>query len=105
MFATLDPALRSKGSLALVVPGDAPASRAGRDEDKMGHRASSTSTIRFEEVRVPVANRLSTEGQGFSLAMRTLDQTRTPIGALADRDSASRSRPRRALQLDPPHLR
>ena len=49
----------------------------------MGNRASSTSTIRFEEVRVPVANRLSTEGQGFSLAMRTLDQTRTPIGALA----------------------
>ncbi len=83
VFATLDPALRSKGSLALVVPGDAPGLTRGRDEDKMGHRASSTSTIRFEEVRVPVANRLSTEGQGFSLAMRTLDQTRTPIGALA----------------------
>jgi acyl-CoA dehydrogenase len=83
VFATLDPALRSKGSVALVVPGDALGLTRGRDEDKLGHRASSTSTIRFEDVRVPVADRLGAEGQGFSLAMRTLDQTRTPIGALA----------------------
>ena len=49
----------------------------------MGHRASSTSTIRFEDVRVPVGQRLGGEHDGFSIAMRTLDQTRTPIGALA----------------------
>lgn len=83
VFGTLDPKLRSKGSIALVVPGDAPGLSRGKDEDKMGHRASSTGTVRFEEVRVPAANRLGAEGQGFSLAMRTLDQTRTPIGALA----------------------
>jgi acyl-CoA dehydrogenase len=49
----------------------------------MGHRASSTSTIRFEGVRVAAGHRLGAEGDGFGVAMRTLDQTRTPIGALA----------------------
>lgn len=83
VFATLDPSLRSKGTVAFVVPGDAPGVAKGKDEDKMGHRASSTGSVRFEEVRVPATDRLQTEGQGFSLAMRTLDQTRTPIGALA----------------------
>jgi acyl-CoA dehydrogenase len=62
-------------STAGVVP--------GKDEEKMGHRASSTSTVRFEDARVPTSNRLGAEGEGFPLAMRTLDQTRTPIGALA----------------------
>ena len=83
VFATVDPALRHKGVTAFVVPRSSNGVLPGKDEDKMGHRASSTSTIRFEEVRVPAADRLGAEGEGFSLAMRTLDQTRTPIGALA----------------------
>jgi len=83
VFATVDPSLRHKGVSAFVVPRSAPGVIPGKDEDKLGHRASSTSTIRFEDVRVPVADRLGAEGGGFSLAMRTLDQTRTPIGALA----------------------
>ncbi len=83
VFATTDPSLRAKGIVAFVVPGDAPGIVRGKDEDKMGHRASSTGTIRFEDVRVPVEQRLGGEGEGFSIAMRTLDQTRTPIGALA----------------------
>ena len=83
VFATTDPSLRAKGIVAFVVPGDAPGIVRGKDEDKMGHRASSTGTIRFEDVRVPAAQRLGGEGDGFSIAMRTLDQTRTPIGALA----------------------
>ncbi len=83
VFATTDPSLRAKGIVAFVVPGDAPGIVRGKDEDKMGHRASSTGTIRFEDVRVPAAQRLGGEGEGFSIAMRTLDQTRTPIGALA----------------------
>ena len=49
----------------------------------MGHRASATSTVSFADVRIPVADRLGAEGDGFGLAMRTLDHTRTPIGALA----------------------
>ena len=83
VFATVDPTLRHKGVSAFVVPRSAEGVQPGKDEDKMGHRASSTSTIRFEGVHVPATDRLGAEGEGFSLAMRTLDQTRTPIGALA----------------------
>ncbi len=83
VFATLDPAARHRGIAAFVVPRSAKGLTPGKDEEKMGHRASSTSTVRFDGVRVPVADRLGAEGEGFALAMRTLDQTRTPIGALA----------------------
>ena len=83
VFATSDPAARHKGITAFVVPRSAKGVVPGKDEEKMGHRASATSTVRFEGVRVPAADRLGAEGEGFSIAMRTLDQTRTPIGALA----------------------
>ncbi len=83
VFATIDPSLRHRGITAFVVPRSAAGVLPGKDEEKMGHRASSTGTVRFEEVHVPVADRLGGDGEGFSLAMRTLDQTRTPIGALA----------------------
>jgi acyl-CoA dehydrogenase len=83
VFATIDPELRHKGVVAFVVPRTTPGVTPGKDEEKMGHRASATSTVRFEGARVPLANRLGAEGEGFSVAMRTLDQTRTPIGALA----------------------
>ncbi|MCI4364911.1 MAG: acyl-CoA dehydrogenase family protein [Thermoplasmata archaeon] len=83
VFATVDPDLRYKGITAFVVPRETEGLTTGKDEEKMGHRASSTSTVRFEGVRVPVVDRLGGEGDGFSIAMRTLDQTRTPIGALA----------------------
>ncbi len=83
VFATLDPQQRHRGISAFVVPRSAKGLTPGKDEEKMGHRASSTSTVRFEGVRVPAADRLGEEGEGFSLAMRTLDMTRTPIGALA----------------------
>jgi acyl-CoA dehydrogenase len=83
VFATVDPELRHKGISAFIVPRKTPGVTPGREEEKMGHRASSTSTVRFEGARVPVDHRLGAEGEGFSVAMRTLDQTRTPIGALA----------------------
>jgi len=83
VFATVDPERRHRGITAFSVPKGTPGVLPGKDEDKMGHRASSTSTVRFEGVRVPVDDRIGAEGEGFSLAMRTLDHTRTPIGALA----------------------
>jgi acyl-CoA dehydrogenase len=83
VFATIDPAARHRGVTAFVVPRSAKGVVVGKDEEKMGHRASATSTVRFEGVHVPASDRLLGEGEGFSLAMRTLDQTRTPIGALA----------------------
>jgi acyl-CoA dehydrogenase len=83
VFATTDPSLKHKGISAFVVPRDSSGLSPGKEEDKMGHRASATSTVRFEGVSVPAANRLGAEGDGFPIAMRTLDQTRTPIGAIA----------------------
>ena len=83
VFATTDPALRHRGVCAFVVPRSTEGVVVGKDEEKMGHRASSTGSVHFERVRVPASDRLLAEGEGFSLAMRTLDQTRTPIGALA----------------------
>jgi len=83
VFASTDPSLRHKGVSAFFVARGTEGVLPGKDEEKMGHRASSTGTVRFEEVRVPVSHRLGAEGEGFTLAMRTLDQTRTPIGALA----------------------
>jgi acyl-CoA dehydrogenase len=83
VFTTVDPELRHKGITAFYVPRATEGVVPGKDEEKMGHRASSTSTVRFDGARVPVANRLGAEGDGFGIAMRTLDQTRTPIGALA----------------------
>jgi acyl-CoA dehydrogenase len=83
VFATVDPEMRHRGITAFVVPRSAEGVVPGKDEEKMGHRASSTSTVHFEKVRIPVSDRLGADGEGFSIAMRTLDQTRTPIGALA----------------------
>jgi len=83
VFATLDPSLRHKGISAFVVPRSTEGVVPGKEEEKMGHRASSTSSVRFDHARVSVEHRLGAEGEGFSIAMRTLDQTRTPIGALA----------------------
>jgi acyl-CoA dehydrogenase len=83
VFASSDPELRHRGINAFVVPRETKGVEPGQEEEKMGHRASSTSTVRFEGARVPESNRLGADGDGFSIAMRTLDQTRTPIGALA----------------------
>ena len=83
VFATLDRSSRHKGICAFVVPTDAPGVEPGKKEDKMGQRASDTRVIHFENVRVPERDRLGEEGQGFRIAMQTLDRTRPPIGALA----------------------
>jgi acyl-CoA dehydrogenase len=83
VFATLDRSSRHKGICAFVVPSDTPGITRGKKEDKMGQRASDTRVIHFDNVRVPLAQRLGQEGEGFKIAMRTLDRTRPPIGALA----------------------
>jgi acyl-CoA dehydrogenase len=83
VFATLDRTSRHKGIVAFVVPSDTPGISQGKKEDKMGQRASDTRVIHFDNVRVPTSQRLGQEGEGFKIAMRTLDRTRPPIGALA----------------------
>ena len=83
VFATLDPGSRHKGICAFVVEADSPGISLGKKEDKMGQRASDTRVVQFDDVRVPADQRLGQEGEGFLVAMKTLDRTRPPIGALA----------------------
>ena len=83
VFATLDRSTRHAGICAFVLARDTPGLTPGKKEDKMGQRASDTCVIHFDNVRVPASQRLGAEGQGFKIAMATLDRTRPLIGALA----------------------
>ena len=68
-----------KGISALLIPADAEGISYGKKEDKMGWNAQPTRMIIFDNVRVPVANRLGEEGQGFAIAMEGLDGGRINI--------------------------
>lgn len=83
VFATLDRSSRHVGICAFVLSRDTPGLTPGKKEDKMGQRASDTCVIHFDNVRVPASQRLGEEGEGFKIAMATLDRTRPLIGALA----------------------
>ncbi len=80
VFATVDKGRRHKGITCFVVEGKAPGISVGKHENKMGQRASNTVSLTFEDVRVPAANRIGEEGQGFVIAMETLDNSR-PVTA------------------------
>ncbi|MEZ7980278.1 MAG: acyl-CoA dehydrogenase family protein [Myxococcota bacterium] len=83
VFATLDRSSRHKGMCAFVIPKGTPGLTPGRKEDKMGQRASNTTLVHFDNVRVPATQRLGEEGQGFKIAMATLDRARPQVAALA----------------------
>ena len=83
VFATSDPTKRHRGIAAFIVDRDSPGLRVGKHEDKLGQRASDTAAVHFEDVKVPKANLLAVEGEGFKLAMETFNQTRPDIGAMA----------------------
>jgi len=68
------------GVSAFAVPADTPGIGYGRKEEKMGWNSQSTRPITFEGVRVPTANRLGEEGEGFKIAMKGLDGGRINIG-------------------------
>ena len=75
-FASTDRSKGAKGLTAFVVPMDAPGVTIEKHLDKMGQRATDTSAVAFQDVVVPAANRLGAEGEGFKIAMQTLDFTR-----------------------------
>lgn len=81
VFATVDKALKSKGMICLVIPANSPGVSLGKAENKMGQRASDTRAITFENVKVPKKNLIGKVGDGFKIALRTLDRTRPPIAA------------------------
>lgn len=84
VFALTDPAAGGrKGMSAFIVETDTPGFAAPRVEHKMGIRGSPTAELTFDDVRVPAANRLGEEGEGFKIAMATLDRSRLSIAAQA----------------------
>ena len=83
VFASTDRSKGHKGLSAFVVPRSLPGVSVGKKEDKMGQRASDTADVLFEDVKVPAENLLGKEGEGFKIAMITLDYTRPSIAAFA----------------------
>ncbi len=83
IFANVDKSMGLKGLTAFIVAGNNPGIQSGKKEDKMGDRASHIADVIFEELRVPVEDRLGHEGDGFNIAMSTLDHTRPAIGSAA----------------------
>jgi acyl-CoA dehydrogenase len=81
VFANSAPERGPRGISAFIVPRETPGISIGKEEDKMGHRASNTTELFFEDVKIPEENLLSKEGMGFLIAMRTLDKTRASVGA------------------------
>ncbi len=72
-----------KGMSAFIVETDTPGFAAPRVEHKMGIRGSPTAELTFDDVRVPAANLIGKEGDGFKIAMETLDRSRLSIAAQA----------------------
>jgi alkylation response protein AidB-like acyl-CoA dehydrogenase len=70
-----------KGITAMAIPANLPGISYGKNEAKLGWNSQPTRAITFDNVRVPVANRLGEEGQGFMIAMRGLDGGRINIAA------------------------
>ena len=79
--AKTDEGLRHKGISAFLVEKNTPGLMVGREEEKMGLRASDTTDLIFEDCRVPEENRLGREGDGFKIAMTALDGGRIGIAA------------------------
>ncbi|WP_137936316.1 acyl-CoA dehydrogenase family protein [Chitinivorax sp. B] len=70
----------AKGISAFAVPADLPGISYGKKERKMGWNSQPTRVINFDNVQVPIANRLGSEGEGFRIAMKGIDGGRINIG-------------------------
>ena len=81
LFANADPSKGYKGITGFVVERDFPGFSVGKKEDKLGIRASSTCELILDDVRVPCTNVVGEVGQGYKVAIETLDEGRIGIGA------------------------
>jgi alkylation response protein AidB-like acyl-CoA dehydrogenase len=83
VFAKTDPSAGHSGISAFVVEADAPGFEVARLEPKMGISGSTTGELAFDDCRIPAANLLGAEGDGFKIAMRILDRSRPGVAAQA----------------------
>ncbi len=83
VFAVTDPDAGKRGISAFIVATDSPGYQVARVEDKLGQHASDTCQIVFDNVRVPVANRLGAEGEGYKIALANLEGGRIGIASQA----------------------
>jgi acyl-CoA dehydrogenase len=83
VLAYTDPAQKHRGMSAFIVPRDAAGIEVGKKEKNLGQRCSDTRAVTFNEVKVPAANRLGQEGDGFRIAMAAFDHTRPMVSAAA----------------------
>jgi acyl-CoA dehydrogenase len=83
VFATADKAKKHKGICCIVVPKSTPGVAVGQHENKMGQRCSDTCRVTFDNVRVPKDHMIGAVGEGFKIAMQTLDASRPMTAAIA----------------------
>jgi alkylation response protein AidB-like acyl-CoA dehydrogenase len=83
IFAVTEQGKGTRGISAFVVEGDRPGFRLGKIENKMGIRGSQTGELVLEDCEIPAENLLGKEGDGFKIALATLDRTRPGIAAQA----------------------
>lgn len=83
VYCTTDTELRHKGISAVIVPADLEGIEIGKKEEKMGQRCSDTRGIRFENVKVPKENMLGEPGDGWKIAMATLNHSRPLVGSIS----------------------
>lgn len=83
VMAKTEPSAGTKGISAFIVDRSMAGVSVGKKENKLGMRASDTVQMTFDQVRVPVANRLGKEGEGFTQALTVLDSGRIGIAALS----------------------
>ncbi len=83
VYGTIDQALKHKGISAVVVDPKTSGIEIGKKEDKMGHRSSDTRGVRFNNVKVPKENMLGKPGDGWAIAMSTLDHSRPLVASSA----------------------
>lgn len=83
VFASIDATQKHRGICAFALSTDTPGVHTGRKLEKMGQRCADTAEVIFEDVRLPRINLLGAEGEGFKVAMQTLDRTRPLIAIQA----------------------
>ena len=83
IFAVTDPEAGKSGISCFIVPADTPGYSIAKTEEKLGQRASDTSALSFDDMELPESYRIGDEGQGYSIALSSLETGRIGIAAQA----------------------